>query len=354
MVALFASFLPKATLNQHYCHDWSGTSLEGDQPHGSLVLRTAVNTALVGLINLTPPIFPEADRWNQFVQHMIPQDLNLKLHQTMTEPPAAEFQLQQMQIEECTGLGFGVTLLLAISVIIAVFWSGKWPVIFGSSEVLWKTGIILSPWISTFALITQSEVYPIARILAPFYVLLLPLLLASSAHEQLIRKMAWRGAAFLVFAMAAGLLIICPARPLFPVKTVLGMVQTHYPNFRQLGRMEEVYSVYQDRNNAFGPAVNILPPGLKVLGFVTYDDPETSLWQPYGSRRIVHVCVDDTPKYLKSRGVEYILAKNQLFGKQFPAFDDWLKQMNAQVVQKIHLNLRASGGAADWWLVKLN
>jgi hypothetical protein len=57
---------------------------------------------------------------------------------------------------------------------------------------------------------------------------------------------------------------------------------------------------------------------------------------------------------VKSRGVEYILAKDDLFGKRFPAFGDWLKQMNARVVQKIHLNLRASGGSADWWLVKLN
>jgi hypothetical protein len=169
-----------------------------------------------------------------------------------------------------------------------------------------------------------------------------------------VKKFAWRAGAFLVFVLAAGLVIICPARPLFPAETILAKIQAHHSDSKQLARAEEVYSVYRARGNAFAPAVNLLPPDLKTLGFVTYDDPETSLWKPFGSRRIVHVCPDDASEYLKSNGIEYILAKNELFGKQFPAFGDWLKQINAQAVQKIHLNLRASGGAADWQMVKLN
>jgi hypothetical protein len=93
---------------------------------------------------------------------------------------------------------------------------------------------------------------------------------------------------------------------------------------------------------------------LKVLGFISYDDPETSLWKPFGSRRIIHVCPDDSPDYLKGQGLEYIAAKGDMFGKQFPALDNWLKTMNAQVVQKIELNLRAANGASDWYLIKLN
>jgi hypothetical protein len=355
-LAVFASFLPKAALNQHYCHDWSGVSLENDQPHGSPALRTAVNITLIGLFNLTPPVFPEADRWNRFMQNTIPPKLHLKLEQTMAEPDAMGLQVQQMQIEECAGLGFGVTIFLVVSVVIAARGSGKLfsTIQFHPPEAVWRTAIILTPWISAFALITRSEVYPIGRILAPYYVLLLPLLLAFPAHEPLVKKFAWRTGAFLVFAMAAGLVIICPARPLFPVETILGAIQAHHPDSKLLARAEEVYSVYHDRSHAFAPAINTLPLGLKVLGFVTYDDPETSLWQPFGSRQIVHVCPDDSPAYLKSRGIEYILAKNDRFGTQFPAFGDWLKQMNAAVVQKIHLNLRASGESADWWLVELN
>ena len=354
LVAIFSSFLPTAALNERYCHDWSGLSSEDLEAHGDPVLRTTANIVLITLVNLNPPVFPEADDWNRFVQNTLSPDLQLKLKRNFAETGAAEFKAEEMQTEEDAGLGFGITPFLAVSAVIAAVRSGKPSPFFGSSEVLWKTAIILTPWISAFALISQSEVYPIGRILAPYYVLMLPLLLVFPAHDQLVKKFAWHAIAFLVFVLAAGLVIICPARPLFPVETILNAIQAHHPDSKLVARAEEVYLVYRNRNHAFEPVINTLPPDLKVLGFVTYDDPETSLWQPFGSRQIVHVRPDDTPEYLKDHDVEYILAKDRLFGKQFPAFGDWLKQINAQVVQKIHLNLRANGDAADWWLVKLN
>ena len=195
---------------------------------------------------------------------------------------------------------------------------------------------------------SQSEVYPIDRILAPYYALLFPLFLANPAHEPLVKKTAWRVAAFAGFVMAAGLLIVSPARPLFPVQTIL----KRFPDAP--ARVRVVYSVYAGRNDAFAPARDILPPGLKVLGLTTYDDPETSLWRPFGSRRIEHVCPDDTAEQLKARGVEYILARDEVFGKWFNcSLDDWLKKMNARVVQTIPLTLRASTGPRDWYLVRL-
>jgi len=149
-------------------------------------------------------------------------------------------------------------------------------------------------------------------------------------------------------------LIISPARPLFPVRTVINHIEARHSDSKFFARVKEVYSVYHDRNHAFAPVLDALPPGLKTLGFVTYDDPETSLWRPFGSRRIIHVCPGDNSTYLKAQGVEYILAKPSLFGTQFPAFDDWLAGVNARLVQKIPLNLRADSGVNDWYLVKLN
>jgi hypothetical protein len=355
LIAVFASFLPTAVLNAHFSGDWSGTALEADKPHGDLVFRSAANIALVGIVNVTPPVFPEAGRWNSFVQKKLPPNLNVRLHETLIEPEAAEFKAQEMQIEENAALGFGVTVLLLISVASAVAHRRKFfSLSFYPAESLCRTCIIITPWISTFALLTQSEIYAIGRILAPFYILLLPLLLLPSGHELLVKKVWWRCAVFVVFVMAALLLIISPARPLFPVRTVLSNIESHHSDSKLLARVKEVYSVYRDRNHAFAPALDALPPRLKILGLVTYDDPETSLWQPYGSRRIIHVCPSDSAADLKAEGVEYILAKPSLFGTQFPGFDDWLAGVNARLVQKIQLNLRADNGVNDWYLVKLN
>jgi hypothetical protein len=355
LIAVFASFLPSAVLNAHFCGDWSGVSLEGDKPHGNVVFRTAANIALLGVINLNPPVFPQSDQWNRFVQKELPKNLNLRLHETLAEPPASEFWAYQMQTEENTGLGFGVVVLLLISTVFAAAHPGKLFLFRSySPDNLWRTGIIISPWISTLALLSQSEVAAIGRLLASYYILLLPLLLVCAGHERLVKKTWWRFAVSIVFAIAALLLIISPARPLFPVGTMLGNIESHHSESKLLERIKEVYSVYRDRNHAFAHVLTALPPGLKALGFVTYDDPETSLWQPYGSRRIIHVCPGDNAVDLKKEGVEYILAKPSLFGTQFPPFNDWLARVNASLVQKITLNLRAENGPNNWYLLKLN
>ncbi|HUZ08012.1 MAG TPA: hypothetical protein VMV89_11050 [Candidatus Paceibacterota bacterium] len=356
-VAVFASLLPTAILDVHYCGDWSGVTLEGDQATGYYFLRTGANVALMAVENLTPPIFPPAGLWNRKVQEFMPAGLNSQLHQAFVEPEGAEFHADEMQIEDEAGIGFGVTALLLASVAGAAcrrdnsFWSRR----FGSADAAWKTAILFSPWISALTLLSQSTVYPIARIFAPYYLLMIPALLVCPAQEGLVKKGWWRASAFVVFLLAAVLLVLSPARPLFPLNPVLGEIKASAARHPALVRVETVYSVFHERNDAFAPARDALPAGLKVLGLVTYDDPEASLWRPFGSRRIIHVCPGDTAADLKASGVEYILVKGEAFGKWFPApMDEWLKKLNARIVKTIPLQLRAASGPADWYLVKLD
>jgi hypothetical protein len=354
VLGILSSFLPPAVLNWHYCGDWSGRLLEDDQTHGSLPIRLGVNTVYIGLVNLAPPVFPQADKWNSFVQRVIPPHLSSKLRESFTEQGPPELHAEQMQIEENAGFGFGATLLLAVSAVAVAFSCRKsfFQFQFDSFDGLFEMGIVICPWIAVFALLSQSEVSPIGRIMAPCYILLLPLLLRSPCHEQLVRKCWWRGSAFFVFVLAAGLLIISPARPLVPVGVLIAKLQAGHSKLS--ARIEEVYSVYRDRNHAFAPALAALPPDTKVLGLITYDDPETSLWQPFGSRRVVCLEAGDTAAWLKERGVQYILAKSTRFGNRFPDFNDWRQRMNAVTIKEIQLNLRAGTGPVDWYVVRLN
>jgi len=182
----------------------------------------------------------------------------------------------------------------------------------------------------------------------------LPPVLVCAGHEWVVTRRWWRISAFAVFIMAAGLLVVSPARSLFPALTLVEKLQARRPDSRLLARLREVYFVYRGRNDGFAPIRALLPPDLKVLGMVTFDDPETSLWRPFGSRRIEHVCSGDTAVELKQRGIEYILVREEVLGLWFKCPpNDWLKRMNAQVIQTIPLNLRASRGAMDWYLIKL-
>jgi hypothetical protein len=356
VIAAFASFLPSAALNEHFSGDWTGLKLEGDQPRGDSAFRTGANLALITVQNLTPPVFPLAGAWNQSVQNILPASLNKRLHQTMTEAAAAEFQTQEMQVEESAGLGFGVTALFLASVLAAATRRGGslWQLRFDSTDARWRTGVRLTPWIALVALLSQSEVYPIGRILAPYYALLPPLFLASPPHGLLVKQCWWRALAFTVLVMAAGLLVVSPARPLFPAQALLEKIQPLAGRHPALARVETVYSVYQDRWDAFAPARDALPPNLKILGLVTYDDPETSLWRPFGSRRVIHLCPQDTAEGLKREGIEFVLVKTKGFEWRFGCpLGDWLKRMNARIVQTIPLHLRASEGPADWDVVEL-
>lgn len=354
-LGIFASFLPTAALNQYFCHDWTGLLLESDQTHGSMPIRLVANNILVAVENLAPPAFPEADRWNRLEQKLMPAQWNTELQNAFTERGAAEFHVDQMQIEENAGFGFGATLLLVASTLVAAVSRPRlfFNLHFGSFDGLYRAGIVFAPWISALALLSQSEVYAIGRIMAPCYILMLPLLLAAPCQAQLVKRTWWRTAAFVVFAIAAGLLFISPARPLFPVKVFLAKIRAHHLNSKLAARVDEVYSVYDNRNHAFAPALAALPADVKVLGLVTYDDPEATLWKPYGSRRIICVRPADTASYLKSKGVKYILARSDLFGTRFPQFDEWAKKLNAAIIRKIPLNIRAEEGPVTWYLVAL-
>lgn len=350
VLAIFASALPTIFFNAKFSGDWSGAGLnrQTDVKNAVLLLTTA-NAALCVEENLAPPIFPSAEKFNRALAEKLPAQLSTDLGEIL-DSPGSQFALDQMQIEENAGVGFGVSALLLASALAAIFYRKK-----KTSQSKWLICVRWSPLISLFSIFAVCHLSPISRLLAANYALLIPIPLANACQARVVKKLWWRAAAFMVFFIAALLLIVSPARPLFPAQTILETIRARGTNSNLLARMNEVYSVYRNRNDAFATVRDILPPDLKVLGFVTFDDPETSLWRPFGTRRIDHVCPQDTAMDLKSRGIEYVLVKSTLFGNQFPGtFDEWLKKMNAQIIRKIPLNLRASAGPLDWYLVKLN
>ena len=351
-VALLASYLPSAALNWKYCGDWSGLKLDMGVPTPAPLFLTGANAVLLPLQNFTPPVFPFSNHWLDFWEHGLPPGLHERLARTM-EDGVRTFQLPQMQIEENAGLGFGVSLLLVFSVVAARFWkpAGKHRPV---GNCLWQKAVRWTPFVSLLALMTQSRLEGIGREVTPYYPLLMPALLAAAGHEMLFRRRWWRALVLVLWLLAAGLVVVSPARPLFPVKIFLEHGRAMADSHPALMRMESVYSLYRQRNDAFAPVRAQLPPGVNVLGVIEFDDPITSLWRPIGSRQIEPVALNDTPLSLKTRGVEYILVRPDAFGKWFPgSFDDWCVKMNARVVWKIPLKLRGPDEPLDWCLLQL-
>ena len=351
LLAAGASGIPTIYFNLKNSGDWSGARLAGGKVEHAMAYRTAANVVSLTLQNTVPPVFPVADKWNQTVKQHLPPPLAEKLG-ALIEYPGCWFPLAQMQMEENAGLGFGLTLLFGISVLAVAGRRGK---IFRAVEFSWPTAVRWASAIAFLALLTQANISAIGRLFAAYYILPLTIFLSAPGHEALVRQRWWRWLGGAAFLLAAGLLVISPARPLFPRDALLAKINSLPLPSARLLRMEDVYSVYRNRNHAFAPALAALPPETKCLGFAGYDKPETSLWQPFGARRVIHVCPGDDAATLKRQNVRYLLLNPKEFPEYFPCpLTQWLLAMNAVVVQKIPLRLRAAEPPQDWLLIQLD
>jgi len=343
IIALAASFLPSAALNWHYCGDWTGLKIESGMEAPAPIFLTGVNTFLLGIQNFNPPAFPFTAAWHEFIVRELPSPLAARIDQTM-EVGLRTLDLDLLQMEEHAGLGFGVCLLLLVSLIAVRFARSDHR---SGRPALWLQAVRWSPLVSLLVLLTQSRYAAISREITPYYALLLPVLLAQPGQAWLVNRLWWRRSALLVFVFGAFLLVVSPARPLFPVHRLLAVLSL--PD-----RMRAVYSVYQNRNDAFAPVRAVLPPGLKILGLFTYDDPETSLWHPFGSMRIEHICPSDTLAELQQRHIRYVLLNDAQFQARFHLpLATWCRQREAQIVGRVMLNMRASTGPLEWLVIQM-
>jgi hypothetical protein len=147
---------------------------------------------------------------------------------------------------------------------------------------------------------------------------------------------------------------LTPARPLWPAQTCLAKLECHWPANKILSRARTVYSVYAHRAHAFSPALAALPAGTKTLGFVTFDDPEASLWKPFGSHKVEHVLKHDTPEELRQRGIGCVLLQAEKLKMLFhQSLEEWLTQNDGKILSTISLTLRAGQPPADWLLVRM-
>jgi len=357
MIAALASFLPGAVLNQKYCGDWTGTVLEGARFKGKPLTCILGNSMMLPLDNLVPPIFPFAGAWNQHSDNLLPAGLMRRLHDCF-EQGGAFFAVGEMEIEEDAGLGFGVSFLLLVSVA-AAFAASSRNNAASHSENLSKRApeylILLSPWLSLLVFMSESGLSGGARIITPYYALLIPLFLVPRAHSRIIRCAWWKLLTMVVIFTLSGILIIVqPARPLFPVNFLLSRLDGAANSSRLIARARDVYSIYRDRADAFAPAVEALPPDADVLGLIAFDIPEASLWKPFGARRVLHVTSTDTAGDILSRHIKYVLVSHDRVQDYFgQTFDAWLQSHRGVILKKIPLNLKIKFGATDWYLVEI-
>jgi hypothetical protein len=347
LLSAAVSFLPTAILNVHYLGDWSGLSIEDTGMKMNNPFVGIWGNSLVFLLdNFVPPLFPFAQWWNHHALSVLPH--------FMSAPIAANFQsgaldLGEVPTEDWSGIGLGLSLLLVVSAG-ANFFHRR---VSRSPLSAFRLFVVLTPWLALLAFSAKSGMNTAGRLIAPYYPLLLPLLLIGGATPLLIRTRWWRGLVCLNLLMALGVLILTPDRPLWPAKTILSGLVARHLGSHALSRALEVYAVYSKRSDPLADVRALLPPDAKSVGFIgTADDCDFSLWLPLGSRHVEHFLLSDSPELFRQQGVEYVVIGGLNLKYHQISLDDWASKNGAQFVATTNVTQKVVEGPQPWYLVR--
>jgi hypothetical protein len=359
LIAACVSFLPTAILNILNCGDWSGLTLE----RAGMDLKNPLvglwgNPLLLALNNVVPPAFPLASWWNRSALSLTPSFL--------ARPLEANFengfhQLPELQTEDWAGLGFGLSLLIGVSLLWSLFRLKKLYFCGGYPAV-----VLVAPWLALLVFCLKSGMVTGARLIAPYYPLLLPLLLQGRCQTLLVRKPWWRCFAFCTMLTALPLIVLTPGRPLWPVKQVLATRQGPDKSSAAvpavsgsaitrgfITRAEKVYRVYFDRPDPLANVRASMPSDVAVIGFMADgDDLDISFWRPFGKKRVEHVLLSDSADLLKH--LDYVVVGGANLENNHVSLDEWLRRAGAKAIATNTATLKLNEGPQRWYTVKIN
>jgi len=353
LLAAHVSFLPTAALNQVYCGDWSGLKLERE---GMNMKNPFVgiwgNTFLFILDNFAPPFLPQAKWWNQSALSILPHSLVAPL---VTNFEQGFLWLGELPTEDWAGLGFGLSILVAVAFLAAIWVRGPakaWRLPDTIPSGL-RWCVLLGPWGGLLAYCVKSGMVTGARLISPYYPLLFPLLLLGTGQAVIVRRKWWQIMASLTLLLAFFVLLATPARPLWPAQTILSKALDRKPGNRLLERAFNVYSVYANRADPLAKVRALLPPGLTVVGFMgTGDDIDISFWRPFGKTRVKHILLDDSLEQIRKNGIEYAVVGGFNLTFNGTTLEAWKQRSGAQVLAKTTATLKVSEGPQEWYVVR--
>lgn len=361
LAAALVSFLPTAILNIIYCHDWSGLNLE----RGGMNMKNPFvgiwgNALLFLMGNFAPPFFPLASWWNQNALSILPQ--------AIVAPMVANFEqgfhiLGELPIEDTTGIGFGISVLVAVSLLGSLLYHLKSPGNAGEVFVpadarripaVIRRCVLITPWIALLAYSMKSGMVTGARLISPYYPLLLPLVFVIPGSDKIVRCAFWRVLVWANFLLALAVLVMTPGRPLWPAQSILSKLHASHPASHAIERASEVYRIYGIRSDPLAKIRDFLPPTEKTIGFMaSEDDIDISLWRPFGGRRVEHVLLSDSVEEIRQRRIQYVVVGGFYLMQQELKLEAWLERTHGSVIAAISATVKVSEGSQNWYVVRL-
>jgi len=349
MVAAAVSFLPMALLNIHFTGDYAGDPTnQGRIKVSNPVAGFLGNSLQMAKDNLAPPILPRPVHW----ESKLPAQFKAYL---LSDFPRLDLHWGELQIEEEAGVGLGIFLFAGLFIVGGMGARVAEPGLIAArnSQALWIVGAGAVAW-SAYMSKMGSEAT--SRLIAAYYPLLIAGILVMVALDgRIVRRRVFRWGGFLAMLSALPLLILCPARPLFPVEAVSNLMTKSHVPVEIVARYNRVYSVYAARSDALKELIASIPPGERAIGLVRGgDDAEVALWRPFGARKVIEVRPEDSLEEVKARGIHFVVVSQDALtrGYQMP-ITSLMAKWSASLVAEKNMILLVRVGPEMWYLLSL-
>jgi len=347
LVCVLVSFVPIAFQNARHTGDWAGEPSN----RGRMKIENPVHGILGNGLQLicqngVPPVMPWAKAWNRAAQSLMETPAFQPLVRSF---PRMTLKCGELPLEETAGLGLGLAGLLAVTFV------AGWRRPQGGGGPLGRraTGLVvcLGAWVALAVYMAKMGSESGARLILPYYPLVIVSVLLLPGASRLAQKRWWRNTACLAAFMALPALILTPARPLWPALSVCDTLTARMPENPFVKRLCTVYSVYRNRSDNLAPLRKYLSEDDKVVGFVGADDSQASLWRPFGKRQVVNLLPGPLPTFLKRpwRAVVREDAIRIAFGQ---TMEQWLAETGGRVVARETLVTKATSGPEDWCVIQ--
>ncbi len=352
VIVLAVSIIPTVGLNQKHTGSWTGDPDDSTQ----MRIRDPIagfmgNGLLLGRQLLMPPFLPGVPNVNAWLSQHLPDSWKHRLEKGF--PRYFMVRLNELPQEEGASLGIGITMLLLAAVVAPWCRAGKK---YQSAEARrWKISSLgLAAWGASLFFMLKIGSEAGARLMLPYYPLGMIPVLILPGQDCPVRRAGWRIVAVLVSLSILPGLILTPARPLWPAQTLSKWLVRHHPESALTQRVVTVYSCYQNRNDLLAPLRAQLPEDATKVGFIAGEnDPDYSLWRPFGHRQVVHLwCGAPQTTVWLPPDVEWIVVRRAVWPQITDApLEAWVARHRIEIVSSVQILSFASVGEETWCLL---
>jgi len=198
-----------------------------------------------------------------------------------------------------------------------------------------------------------SEAAP--RLVTPYYIVLIAgALVVASLDGRVVRWKLFRFAGIVVIASAFPMMILAPARPLFPTEAFGALLENHGgAKLRQ--RFDAVYALFASRAFAFQQVLPLIPATESHIGFVQNGNAlEAALWRPFGSHQVIDVTAENSAEEVRARGIRWLVVSGDALARRGNTdIATLLSKWSGHLVAEKHFAMTVHQGDDVWYVVDL-